>query len=48
MGNYQTEMIAAHIYDIWQIQMFGINAKTNFNFTKSMILAILFVPSLKG
>ena len=39
-------MIAALVYDISQIQNFGIKAKTNFNYCKAMILSIFKVENL--
>ena len=41
LGSYQTETIAAHIYDIWKIQIMGIEAQTNFDYSKAMVLAVL-------
>ena len=46
LGSFHDEKLAAVIFDIWQIQMYDLKGKTNFQYTKSMVMAIFLQPNL--
>lgn len=45
LGTFKDATLAAKMYDVALIQARGLEAKTNFNYTKHELLAMLFEPS---
>ena len=44
-GQHPNEEVAARMYDLINIQLKGLEAKTNFEYTKSFLLSLLFENS---
>jgi hypothetical protein len=45
LGTFKDPTLAAKMYDVALIQARGLEAKTNFNYSKHELLAMLFEPS---